>query len=96
MYVLESIEKETIINYNNAEKEASIYTCNENMQEKIRKLAEKYPEQVKITASDNYSVTAEIPKKWVKIVPPRNLTDEQRAAAAERMKKVRYKRGDMD
>lgn len=61
---------------------------------RIMKLAEEYPEQVKITVypEDNDGcINAWIPAKWIRVKPPikRNLTDEQRMAMSERMKKAR-------
>lgn len=61
---------------------------------RIMKLAEEYPEQVKITVypEDNDGcINAWIPAKWIRVKPPikRNLTDEQRMAMSERLKKAR-------
>lgn len=89
---LEKIEQETILLYNNAEKEANVYSCNEDVKKQVRQLAKDFPEQVKIKRDDEITIDAVVPKKWIKIVPPRKLSDEQRKAAAERMKSVRLKR----
>lgn len=67
---------------------------------RIMKLAEEYPEQVKITVypEDNDGcINAWIPAKWIRVKPPikRNLTDEQRMAMSERLKKAR-EAGDED
>lgn len=61
---------------------------------RIMKLAEEYPEQVKITVypEDNDGcINAWIPAKWIRVKPPvkRNLTEEQRMAMSERLKKAR-------
>ena len=57
---------------------------------KIRKLAEEYPEECVITHENkDGSLVARVPKKWVKVSPPRQLTDEQKAQAAERLRKAR-------
>ena len=61
---------------------------------RIMKLEEEYPEQVKITVypEDNDGcINAWIPAKWIRVKPPvkRNLTDEQRMAMSERLKKAR-------
>lgn len=89
---LEKIEQETILLYNNAEKEANVYSCNEDVKKQVRQLAKDFPEQVKIKRDDEIAIDAVVPKKWIKIVPPRKLSDEQRKAAAERMKSVRLRR----
>lgn len=61
---------------------------------RIMKLADEYPEQVKITVypEDNDGcINAWIPAKWIRVKPPikRSLTDEQRMAMSERLKKAR-------
>ena len=38
-------EKETVINFNEVEKGASVYTCNKRMINKLNRLCEKFPEQ---------------------------------------------------
>lgn len=58
----------------------------------IRRLAEKHPGEVVITAeNDDGSVVAHVPAAWMRIVPKRTveLTDEQRQERAERMRRAR-------
>lgn len=60
----------------------------------IRKLAEEFPEKVQIIAvNEDGSIFAHVPSSWMKIQPPRKveMTDEQKAAAAERLRAVREK-----
>ena len=60
----------------------------------IRKLAEKFPEEVQIIAvNEDGSIFAHVPSSWVKIQPPRRveMTDEQKAAVAERFRLAREK-----
>lgn len=55
----------------------------------VRRLKEKFPEQVEIVhVNQDGSVLARMPFDWMRIVPKRcdTLTDEQRAAVAERLK----------
>ena len=68
-YELTEYEQETIFNYNNAEEEADIYSCDKDTIELIRKLAEDYPEKVRITRETSISIDATMPKQWIKIVP---------------------------
>lgn len=81
-------EKETIINFNNAEQEASYYTLNLNKRAQILQLAEEYPDDVHIIRQSDDMVEATLPKKWIKIRPPRKLTDEEREIMVERGKKL--------
>lgn len=56
----------------------------------LKRLKEKYPEQVEIVhVNRDGSMLARVPFEWMRIVPKKrvSLTDEQRAAFAERMKK---------
>lgn len=77
-------EKETIINFNNAEQNASCYTLNTHKRQMLLNLAEEYPDDVKIISKRDDMVEVTFPKKWVKIRPPRKLTKEQRVNAVER------------
>jgi len=60
---------------------------------RVHKLAEEYPEQVKIIAEPKQNdgcIYATVPVKWVRINPPKkcNLTDEQKAEMSARLKRV--------
>lgn len=77
-------EKETVINFNNAEQNASCYTLNTHKRQMLLNLAEEYPDDVKIISKRDDMVEVTFPKKWVKIRPPRKLTEEQRVNALER------------
>ena len=61
---------------------------------KVKKLAEQYPEEVKIRhCNPDGSIVATIPVKYVKISHPktvtREYTEEERELLRERMKKMR-------
>lgn len=61
---------------------------------KIRKLQEDYPDQVKIISQPEQNdgcIYCTVPSEWLKIKPPtkRNLSEEQKIAARERMMKAR-------
>ena len=60
---------------------------------RVRKLREQYPQDVVIICEpqDNDGcIYARMPADWLKISPPltRTMTDEQRQAASERMKRM--------
>lgn len=69
-------EKETMILFNEAEETANVYTCNGRMKRRLRELSEVRGDDVKLIRSDDISVTYAVPKAWVKINPPRQLSDE--------------------
>lgn len=81
-------ERETIITFNDAEKKASYYTCNKARMEQLKELAKEYPDAVKITRDEDWCMEADMPKKWVKIKPPRKLTEEQYAELVRRGKEL--------
>ena len=53
---------------------------------KIRKLAERKPDEVKIVTNKDGSVYATLPLSYLKFNPPKDLTEEQRKEMAERLK----------
>ena len=76
---LSRIEQETIINFNEAEIMASIYTHNAALKERLSGLCRDHPSQVRKTADNGRGgLTFELPKKWLKVTPPRVLSPAQR------------------
>ena len=63
-------ERETIINFCDAEKTCSYYTRNYSRVNELRKLAAEHPDEVKLTIDKEDCVEAEFPKKWVKFALP--------------------------
>lgn len=80
-------EKETIINFNEADATADIEVFSARLMREIRKAAELYPDDVTIKESSEGEYLVTLPKKWIKIRAPRILTDEQHAEIAQRFKK---------
>src|SRR5699024_3387579 len=78
-------EQETIILYNQAEATAEVYTHDPRLLEKLRRLAEKYPEQ--IVKKDQQTFT--VPKRCVSVREP--YSAERRKAASERAKAAGYR-----
>ena len=81
---LTAMERETIITYNNAENTANCFTLSLPVRRRLLQLAEEYPDEVHINKQEEDMSDVDIPKSWVKIRPPRPLSDEQKAALAER------------
>lgn len=87
---LSNYEKETIILFNEAEKTASVYTHNAALREQLAALCGSHPEQVRRTADNGHGgFTFELPKKWLKITPPRELSPAQREVL-DRMNRKRW------
>lgn len=87
-------EQETIINFNEEEKTASVYTHNKALIRKLDKLAQERPEDCrrKRTSHDGKAVDFVVPKSWVKIKPPRVASEAQKAAARENARNARLSR----
>lgn len=81
-------EHETIINFNEGEKTASVYTNNKALIKKLKQLSEERPTECRLVRIIHWGQAMEytIPKSWVKINPSRILSVEQRAALAERLR----------
>lgn len=85
---LTKYEQETIINYNNEEKTASVFTYDKSL---IRKLDKRLVESsdIKLIRRGEDFAEYSLPKKWIKVSFPRQYSDEQRAEMAERMRAAR-------
>ena len=83
---------ETCFNY--TDKEHGFFSSDERkFITKVRKLKEKYPEQVHVIAepeNNDGCIYCELPTEWFRIQPPvkRILTDEQRKKMSERMRMI--------
>ena len=87
--------RETSVEYLSCDQHATFYSCEAKWIRKIKSLQTEYPAEITIINESEDSIMAHIPKSWLKITPPRKMTlsDEQRAAAAERMSNARKKKG---
>lgn len=90
---LTSYEQETIINFNEEEKTAAVYTYNKATIKMLDKCCLDYPDMFVLLKADVYgkhiSKSYVIPKKYVKIRKPKILSDVQRILAVEKAKKMR-------
>lgn len=82
-------EIETIVSYNQATNVADVYSSDKRYIAHMKALKEKYPEKVILLHEDECGASFSVPKKWVKVRPPRVVSEEQRMAAAERLKAYR-------
>lgn len=88
MAKLTKYEQETIFNYNQEEKTASCFTCDPALIRKLDRLCEK-DEAITVSREGDGCKEYTFPKSWLKVRPPRQLSDEQRQELAERMKSLR-------
>lgn len=82
-YTLTKAESETIINFNDDEDRAILYTCNKAMIRKMDNLCSKFPEHYTLVKQDQYSKTYSFFKKLVAIKQPRILSEEQKKRVSE-------------
>ncbi len=86
---LSRYERETIINFNAEESTATLYTRDPAVMRKLDQLVISFPEVYKCIGETDIDKTYEMPKSAVNYRKPRRLSEEQRKAASDRMKKVR-------
>lgn len=94
---LTNYERETVVNFNEVEGMASVYTHNKALRRRLERLAQERPEECKLVKVTRWNEAVEyhVPKKWIKISPPRksaSLTEEQKQRRSERLAKVRNSR----
>lgn len=85
-------EKETYMNTTEADKTATLYSNSRNWIDRMKRLAAEYPDQVTLEREDENGASFIFPKSWMKVRPPRQVSEEQRQQAAERLLKYRRER----
>lgn len=83
------LDNENVISFEKGSDVASVTLSQVKLANRIRKLADKFPDDVKIRADYGLIVVATVPTKYIKISPPRVVSDDQKKAAAERLSKSR-------
>lgn len=89
--MLSPYEKETYFNFNEAEKEAVVFTYNASLIRKLKNAMDEYPAIQLIRENEDGSRQFVVPKKWCKVSLPRILSDEQKRTIAERLAASRIK-----
>lgn len=78
---------ENVIEWVKDDKRATLSLSQRRTITRIKELAEKYPDKCEILAENKDGrLYAHIPVEWVRINPGMNLTDEQKAERAKRLK----------
>jgi hypothetical protein len=83
MSKITALERETIILFNEAEKTAEIETYNPAMKKRLEIIRREHPEDISLVRRESHANIYVFPKKWVKIVPPRRLSEKQREQLAK-------------
>jgi hypothetical protein len=76
------IEAETIINYNQEEKTAEIYTHDKRLTKRLLESCKRFPDLFKLVGSEGEATTFLIPKKYVSVRQPKVYTEEQQERMA--------------
>lgn len=78
---------ENVIEFLMNEKTATVTFSQGRYKSRIRKLAQSHPEECEIVAENkDGSICAHVPVEWVKIIPQRQLTEEQRRLLTTRFR----------
>ena len=84
------LERETIILFNEAEPDAEVYTHNGKLQKRILELCESRPDEASVLRGGSADgMTFRVPKRWVKIMPPR-VPSQAQMEVIERMNRIRH------
>ena len=87
---LTKYERETIICYNEEETTASVFTHNNQLIKKLKRLAEKYPDKVKPDRPEHRgAVSYLVPKRCISVREP--YSDQRRKADSLRAKTAKIR-----
>lgn len=86
-------ERETVICFNEDSDECWIETCNTYMLSRCAEAKRRFPNDVTLIKSDKFGKRYVMPKKFIRLNPPRvsTMTDEQKKAAADRVRAMNKK-----
>lgn len=77
---------ENVIEWGKDREQATLSLSQRRTISKVKRLATQYPDQCQIMAENkDGSIYAHIPVSWMRINPPRKLSDEQRQQISERL-----------
>lgn len=87
---------ETTIEYTD-KKTAWVSTDEVAVRNRLLRYAEEYPDDVNIIKSPNENwgcLYMTVPVSWIKIKPPKKISDERKAALAEALRSAREKKNE--
>ncbi|OGH96554.1 MAG: hypothetical protein A2039_00575 [Candidatus Melainabacteria bacterium GWA2_34_9] len=80
-FALTGYERVTTFNFNEEDKEASIYTYNKDLIKKLDKYCQEFPKLYKLTNTDKYgkyiAKTYSVPKEMISVRFPTDLPEKQ-------------------
>lgn len=87
---LTNIERETILNLNEQEDTATLYTYNQKLIKRFNKLAQSRPDLVSRTEDSTGAVTFTLPKKLLTITAREPLSEAEQQIRRERAQQHRF------
>ena len=81
-------EQETIISFNAGEQIATVYTRDKAVMRKLDGFVKAFPAVYKLTGQTEYDKTYSMPKSHISYRKPRNISEEQREQAREKMLEI--------
>ncbi len=92
MYKLSKVEQETIILFNVAEPDATVYTRDRAVMRKMDALVTEFPEIYKCIKVTDIDKTYSMPKSRISYRKPRKISEEQRIKAKDAMNLINSRR----
>lgn len=83
------MSKENNIEWLNGQNRVTVSFSQGKFINKVKKLAESHPEVEIVAENTDGSITAHLPLKYIKISAPRQMSEEQKAVAKERLRQFR-------
>lgn len=86
-----SRSNENVIEWLTGQEKVSLTLGQEKHVKRVRRFAERFPDQVDIVENEDGSIFAHVPLSWIKITPPqkREYTEEEREKIAIRLAHAR-------
>lgn len=84
---------ETVVYYTSDDAFARISTNEIKWKNWANKMAAEHPQEVHIQSESESYLVAQFPKRYLKLSPPRQMSEEQRQKAAERLSAYRPNKG---
>lgn len=84
------VEQETILNFNEGEDTASLYTDNPKLQKRFDQMTAEYPNAVCRKDNGHGAVTYDFPKKLLILSFQRPLSEAEKQRRADNMRKNRF------
>lgn len=83
---------ENVIEFLTDQKQATLTLSQRRYTTKIEKLAKERPDECIIEARNkDGSIVAVVPVSWIKVSPPKQMSEEQRMSATEHLRSLKAK-----